>query len=82
MNLQILTPQAEVVRTEALSVSVPGVLGRMQILPGHTQIISLLKAGVLAYEDLKGRHQWHVGAGHIEVVKDHVTVAVDSALAS
>lgn len=82
MHLQILTPQAEVVRAEVSAVSVPGVLGRMQILPGHTQLISLLKIGVLAYDDSQGRHQWQVGDGHIEVLKDRVTVAVDFAQAS
>lgn len=81
MELKILTPTAELVHsTSCTSVSVPGELGRMQILPGHTKLLSLVRPGIANFTDKSGEtKQFRVAAGHVEVVGDSVTLAVDFA---
>lgn len=79
MRLHVFTPQAESLRDlEVSSVTIPGELGEMQILPGHTQLLSLVQAGELRYVGPAGDGQMHIGAGHVEVDAEVVTLAVDA----
>lgn len=80
MRLHVFTPRAESLRDlEVSAVTIPGELGEMQILPGHTQLLSLVQAGELHYAGPAGAGQLQIGAGHVEVDADVITLAVDAA---
>jgi F-type H+-transporting ATPase subunit epsilon len=79
MQLKILTPQDAVLDQAVDSVTVPGALGELQILPGHTYLLSLVQKGELRYESESGNGGFTVTDGHAEICDDVITVAVNSA---
>ena len=52
LNLTVVTPERSVVERVACdAVSLPGELGELGILPGHTPLVSLLAVGPVAWTD-------------------------------
>ncbi len=51
MQLRIITPEREVVSATTNRVVLPGVLGQMEILPGHARLAALLGRGEASYYD-------------------------------
>ena len=50
IHLEVVTPERKVFEAEVERVEVPGLDGELGILPGHTELVSLLKpAGLLTY---------------------------------
>ncbi len=49
MNLEIVTPEASLVKGEVTSVTVPGVNGEFQMLNNHAPIVSLLGEGKVKF---------------------------------
>jgi F-type H+-transporting ATPase subunit epsilon len=45
LHLSVVTPERQVVETEADEVELPGALGYVGILPGHAPLITLLGTG-------------------------------------
>ena len=79
LKLQVVTPTRTVVDSEADSVEMPGELGYLGILPGHTPLITVLKTGVLSFTNGGVEHAVAITAGFAEVSNDVVTVLADSA---
>jgi F-type H+-transporting ATPase subunit epsilon len=79
LKLQVVTPTRTVVNSEADSVELPGELGYLGILPGHTPLITVLKTGVLAYKNGSVERALAIAAGFAEISNDNVTVLADSA---
>jgi F-type H+-transporting ATPase subunit epsilon len=79
LQLEVVTPEREVVRECVSEVQVPGREGYMGILPGHTPLLSELGIGALSYQ--KGGQRIYVAilGGVVEVLSDHVTVLADNA---
>jgi F-type H+-transporting ATPase subunit epsilon len=50
MNLEIVTPEASLVRGEVKSLIVPGVNGEFQMLSNHAAVVSLLVEGKVKFE--------------------------------
>jgi len=84
MQLRILTPEAEVLNTAVTAVTIPGVNGELQVLPGHTQFLTLVNGGEVVFDGAAGAAsgKFLVEAGHAEVNEDVVTIAVDKATSS
>lgn len=62
---------------EAVSVSVPGVNGEMQLLANHEAFITPLKAGVVTTVKADGETDTHeIKAGTLEVSNNHVTILI------
>ncbi len=81
MQLHLITPEHNVLDESVQSVTIPGLVGEMQVLPGHTYLLGLTKQGMLSCELASGEiRNLEVGPGHVEVYEDVVTVAVESAL--
>jgi F-type H+-transporting ATPase subunit epsilon len=79
LELEIATPERELVRERVREVQVPGKNGYLGILPGHASLIGLLGIGVLTY-DVRGEKRYMaVHNGFIEVADDHVRVLADTA---
>lgn len=50
MYLEIVTPEASLVKGEVTSVTVPGVHGEFQMLNNHAAVVSLLMEGNVKFE--------------------------------
>jgi len=79
LTLVVVTPERTVVETEADEVQLPGELGYLGILPGHTTLITLLKTGVLSYKDAGTEKFFALSSGFAEIANDRVTVLADLA---
>ncbi|MBI9087215.1 MAG: F0F1 ATP synthase subunit epsilon [Desulfobacterales bacterium] len=80
IQLEVVTPEKEVINEEAQIVMAPGSLGEFGVLIGHTPFMTSLKTGSLRYTDAKGteRHVF-VSGGFAEALPDKVTVLAESA---
>jgi F-type H+-transporting ATPase subunit epsilon len=78
LQLLVVTPERKVVETEADSVELPGSEGYLGILPGHTPLITLLKAGVLSFRRAGRSEAFAVSSGFAEIDGDRVSVLADS----
>ena len=79
LELEIATPERELVREEVSDVQLPGKDGYLGILPGHAALLGQLGAGALCYTAGGSTHYLAVDGGFIEVLEDHVRVLADSA---
>lgn len=79
LQLQVVTPEREVVQTEADEVQLPGSEGYLGVLPGHAPLITLLKTGVLSYRRAGTEQALAVSTGFAEISNDRVSVLADSA---
>lgn len=78
MQVDILTPEKKIFSGQAQSVSLPGVLGRFQVLDNHAPIISALQKGELKMVSNTEESKWVITGGVVEVLKNKVTVLVEA----
>lgn len=79
MRLTVVTPQGSKLAVTASSVTVPGTVGELGILPGHRALITSLAVGKLAYVAEGKTHYLATNEGFMEVHDDHVTIVTQSA---
>ena len=80
IHLEVVTPERKVFEAEVERVEVPGLDGELGILPGHTELVSLLKAaGLLTYHIGGETGEMAVSDGLVEVSADRVTVLANKA---
>ena len=80
IRLEVVTPERKVFDEDVDSVEVPGLDGELGILPGHTELVSMLKpAGLLTYHKGDQKGQMIISGGYVEVGPKLVTVLADSA---
>jgi F-type H+-transporting ATPase subunit epsilon len=79
LKLKVVTPLKTVVQSEADEVELPGELGYLGILPGHTPLITVVKTGVLTYKSGGAERSLALSAGFAEIANDVVTVLADLA---
>jgi len=83
MQLRIVTPRAKEVSEEISSVTLPGGMGEVTILPGHAALMSTLEVGVVSFSfagvQSKGQSSVAVNRGFFEVLDDSVTVLTETA---
>jgi F-type H+-transporting ATPase subunit epsilon len=74
LRLELVTPQRRVLSEDVDEVRVPGALGELGVLPGHTPLLTSLGTGPLSYFQGSSRHSLAVQGGFAEVLPDRVTV--------
>ena len=79
LQLEIVTPDRQVLKTEVDEVQVPGKNGYLGILPGHAPLISELQVGEISYKQGKVSHFIAVAWGYVEVLPDRVTILAETA---
>jgi len=79
LELEIATPERQLVREEVSEVELPGKDGYMGILPGHAPLLGELGIGHLTYLAGSRRRTLAVHGGFIEVLDDHVRVLAEAA---
>jgi F-type H+-transporting ATPase subunit epsilon len=79
IQLEVVTPERELVSESVESVQLPGLDGELGILPGHAPLITELGLGQLSYR--QGGETGHLAiiGGFAEVLPDHVSVLAEIA---
>ncbi len=92
MILEIVTPEATILRTEVNVVTLPGSDGKFQLLNHHAPIVSLLIAGEVKFKgesitideqfdnkftNLKGEYTLPIKSGTVEMKENYVIVLAD-----
>jgi F-type H+-transporting ATPase subunit epsilon len=83
MRLRLITPERLIFDGDVDSVTLPGKLGQMTILPSHSIIISELAPGTMYFKkpDRDGKEvktTRTIGPGFLEVQEDNVVVLTTS----
>jgi F-type H+-transporting ATPase subunit epsilon len=80
IQLSIIAPEGKVFEADVDRVEVPGLDGELGILPGHTEMVSLLKPeGRLTYHIGANTFEISVDGGFVEVGQDRVVVLANRA---
>lgn len=79
LKLEMVTPYKQVLSEDVDELTVPGLVGELGILPGHTPLLTTLKVGELTYKIGQQQYSVAVNWGYLEVDEDVVTVLVDTA---
>lgn len=79
IELEIATPERQLVREEVTDVQLPGANGYMGILPGHAALLGQLGTGFLSYTAGGRKRFLSVQGGFVEVLADHVRVLANVA---
>jgi F-type H+-transporting ATPase subunit epsilon len=80
LRVNIVTPERPFLDQECVSVTVPGVMGEMQILGGHAAILAELKAGLMSFQKSDQEiERFMIGEGFVEVDHDQVNILCEQA---
>ena len=79
LQLEIVTPEREVMRTEVEEVEIPGAKGQIGVLPGHAPLITELAIGEIIYRKNGQRERLACSWGFAEVLPDKVTILAERA---
>jgi len=79
LMLEVVTPDRQVVKTEADIVVLPGVQGQFGVLVNHIPFLSALEIGEMYYRKGGQIEYLFIGGGFAEVTGEKVTVLADSA---
>jgi F-type H+-transporting ATPase subunit epsilon len=74
LRLEVVTPRSRILECEADEVRLPGALGELGVLPGHTPLLTSLGTGRLVWIDHQGVGRLAVQGGFAEVLPNAVTV--------
>lgn len=79
IQLEIVTPDRQVVHDSVTSVTIPGKHGYLGILPGHSPLLSELKVGEVVYTRDDTKHYLAVSWGFAEVLPNRCIILVQTA---
>lgn len=80
LRLNVVSVEAEVYSGDAVKVSVPAAMGEIGILPRHTPLITMLRAGEVRIHTADGRLVLiYVSGGMLEIQPQLVTILADTA---
>jgi F-type H+-transporting ATPase subunit epsilon len=74
LRLEVVTPARRVLESRASEVRIPGALGELGVLPGHTPLLTSLGTGRVTWFDGDTTGHLVVQGGFAEVQPDAVTV--------
>ncbi len=81
LHLKIITPLRTAAEADALSILVPASEGQLEVLPGHTALITSVSHGELTYRTTSGTTaSLFIGGGFLQVENDVALVVTDTAL--
>ena len=80
IHFKIATPEKVVYENDILQVSIPTSTGEITILPNHSPLVSILRAGELKIVDNEGEQLMAVASGFLEVKgNNEVVILADKA---
>jgi F-type H+-transporting ATPase subunit epsilon len=79
IELEVATPERQLVREQVSEVQLPGKGGYLGVLPGHAPLLSELGTGFLSYSAGGRKRYLSIQGGFVEVLPDHVRVLANVA---
>jgi F-type H+-transporting ATPase subunit epsilon len=79
LDLEVATPERELVHQEVSDVEIPGKQGYLGVLPGHAPLLGLLGSGTLTYTVGGTKRYLAIHSGFLEILDDHVRVLANIA---
>jgi F-type H+-transporting ATPase subunit epsilon len=79
LQLEIVTPERQVVNDLAEEVTIPGKSGYLGVLPGHAPLITELAVGQISYKTSGQVKRLAVAWGFAEVLPEKVTILAETA---
>jgi F-type H+-transporting ATPase subunit epsilon len=79
IELEIVTPDKQVVRESVEAIEIPGKAGYIGVLPGHAPLITELTIGEISYKRNGNTEHLSVAWGFAEVLPDKVTILAQTA---
>ncbi len=79
LRLEVVTPRRKVLDREADEIRLPGALGELGVLPGHTPLLTNVEIGPLTIIDGNETTKVAIFGGFAEVLPDRVTVLTGGA---
>ncbi|MCB1094979.1 MAG: ATP synthase F1 subunit epsilon [Verrucomicrobiales bacterium] len=80
LQLEIVTPEAQVFSDEVDSVVLPGNIGEMGVLPNHAPLVTTLLPGELSFTKGGATTELALGEGLVEITHHHVHIMTDMAV--
>ncbi|GAA8098263.1 ATP synthase F1 subunit epsilon [Helicobacter pylori] len=80
LKISVVVPEGEVYTGEVKSVVLPGVEGEFGVLYGHSNMITLLQAGVVEIEKENQKEHIAINWGYAEVTNERVDILADGAV--
>ena len=77
LAIEIVSPKSPSLELTAAEVRLPGAAGVMTIMPGHTEVLTLLNSGVVTIHKGEDVKFYAVHGGFAEVLKNHVLILAD-----
>ena len=74
LKLEVVTPSRRVLECSAEEVRIPGAVGELGVLPGHTPLLTSLGTGAVTWFDGDSNGSLVVQGGFAEIQPDAVTV--------
>ena len=82
LELEVATPERELLKEQVSEIQIPGKKGYLGILPGHAPLLGLLGIGTLTAISGGTKRYFSIHGGFLEILNDHVRVLCDVAEAS
>lgn len=79
IHLKVITPKKLAFEKDVLSITVPTVAGELTILPKHSDLLSLLKEGVITIRTEKQEEYLSIGGGYMQTDGKIVQILVSRA---
>ncbi len=79
IHLKVITPKKLAFEKDILSITVPTVAGELTILPKHSDLLSLLKEGVITIRTEKEEEYMSIGGGYMQTDGRIVQILVSRA---
>ena len=79
LQLEVATPERQLVSEEVTEVQIPGKNGYMGILPGHAALLGEIGTGFLSYVSGGRKRFLSIQGGFVEVLPDHVRILANAA---
>ncbi|MBF0445076.1 MAG: ATP synthase F1 subunit epsilon [Magnetococcales bacterium] len=80
-QLDVITPEEQMLSEDAGFIVAPGVDGCFGVLPGHAHLVTLLNAGELSVGWGEKPDRYAISGGYAEVTAERVTILVERAVA-
>lgn len=79
IDVDIVTPARKIIDgMKAESVTMPAANGEIMVLPGHTELLTLLKTGVLRFQDHGTERHFAISYGFAEINNDRVLILAET----
>ncbi len=79
-NLEIISPDQTIIKTEATQVTLPSFEGLMGILKDHIPLVTFLRPGLIEAQTDKGGDKFFVEDGIVEFSNNHLLILSSTAI--